>query len=238
MVDYNPSKFSNALGVASLPQGNSFTNISLGSPFTILNSQFNTTSKGWGFDIGSTFHVGTGTTLGLSVCNIGLINWTKNVHQIEASSLDTLRYNGVSDFQLYNQVNDLFSGKTDLFKTTTLEKYRTSLPTQVRFGVSQNIFKVFHAGFDIVIPVTTSPGNLQQPLFSLGGEIKLTHWTIGSGYSQGGNLINGCWSAGLFWHTKKKFFECGIATRDWLSYFKPSNSNLSFAMLTAKFSAF
>lgn len=235
-VDYNPSRYGgNVLGYAALPEGKSFSKLGFSSPFTWAGANFNAPGKGFGFDMGSTFHLATGTTLGIAATNMGSINWTKNVTQINASTLDSLRYSGATDFQVYNQANQLFTGNTDLIKATALSRYSTNLPSQLRIGMSQDLFKVIHFGFDIVLPLNKSAGNIQQPLFALGGEFKLKQWTIGSGYSQGGNLKNGCWSAGLFWRDKHKLFECGIATRDWVSYFKPTNNNLSLGMATMRF---
>ncbi|MFA6571447.1 MAG: DUF5723 family protein, partial [Bacteroidota bacterium] len=190
--------------------------------------------SGFGFDLGFSFILDSGFTLGLSITDFGYVNWIANVaeHTSEGNII-------IDDLFNQGQIDSLTNfGKMHSKK---ISNYNTGLPTTLRFGIAVELSRylpvipgTLYTLFDYNQGFNDVPSNSTTPRVSLG-----TYWlpydylpslSMGISYDQSGHLR---WSTGLGYSTS--LLEIHLSTFDILpliapNYFKPQ---VSFALTLA-----
>ena len=135
--------------------------------------------RGYGIDIGAGAELRKGWILGLSVTDIGSINWTGS-----AKSSD---FNGYIDISgvIDHETIDSLSHEINLVRESE-EDFRTPMPTTLRLGVALQFEKMFMrfpgellVGFDYNQGLNNQPSNFTAPRFSLGFQYRYkSKWPI------------------------------------------------------------
>jgi hypothetical protein len=204
----------------------------------INNPDFNYQSegKGWlkpvgyghGFDIGFSAEAGKKVRVGLSVTDIGYMQWTGNLITATDDTLREVTTEGISTFNLFSEAADIFgAGQDSVISYHPAEVRRVSLPTRLRTGAGFRLSDRFEAGLDVTIPLNNQAGNLPAPFVGLGVDFKphsllrlSSGMTFGAGYSA--NLPLGITLV-------TSVYEAGIGTRDVIGWFSDKNPYFSVA---------
>jgi len=177
---------------------------------------------GFGFDIGFSAkrHF---WRFGLSITDIGSINWDNHAAQFTASG--NVYLNDITNKTQVDSLKDQVFGKSK-----SISSFTTSLPTSLRLGASYFFDKRhnpipgtlllaadYNQGFN------NMPGNSVNPRISVGGEWKPMDWIpyIRTGFSFGGNF-GFHWAFGLGF--RADMLEFNIATTDLQTLIAPNSS--------------
>jgi hypothetical protein len=182
---------------------------------------------GHGFDIGFAFTIGELWKTGISVTDLGFMEWTGNVITAFDQPLQLVTSEGISTFNLFEQIPQ-FTGAGDegLLNYQPEQKRRTKLPARLRAGAGLKLSELVETGLDVTIPLNDVAGSLPNTFVGAGVDFKAglmrfsTGLTFGAGY--GFNI-----PLGLTLVTP--IYEAGIATRDIKGYFAQNNPYFSFA---------
>jgi len=192
-----------------------------GSSFTPFPSPGGT---GWGFDFGIHAKVSSFLSFGLSVTDIGSLQWTHNARERRANGDFTI--DDVFSKAQQDSLDNLVKG-TD----QKVSGFGTQLPTAAHVGFAlqlgqsefaQSLPNVLVA-FDYSQGFNEMPGNSTKPRFSVGMELRLLSWLpLRSGISVGG-ADQRSWAFGLGWHFGP--FALDAATEDILSFLQPNQAS-------------
>ncbi len=179
--------------------------------------------KGVGFDLGVAAVLYNGINVGLSIINIGTINWDKNVTVTK----------GDGQVQIQGFVKDLGDTVENAAKgrSSAGEAFSTALPTVLNLGASIEASKVpflqFIPGklllaFQYTQGFNTSLGNTTKPRFSLGMEYRIIPFVpIRSGLIVGGG-DDPRWSFGT--GLDFRYFAVELASDNFVGYLTNSNA--------------
>ncbi len=192
-------------------------------------------AKGRGFDVGATFVIKRNLYIGASVNNIGSITSGDSTYSVGGQNLiEQFGGFGLSNYNFIGSQESGFAigGDNSPIEWTPQPIRKTELPSNARFGASYEYLRTLHLGFDVVIPLNNVAGNLEEPLYAIGGDFRFSKvFRLSSGVNIGGNnggKIN--IPLGITYIAKKGFYEAGVATRDIATYLSNSEgSTLSFA---------
>lgn len=192
--------------------------------------------SGFGFDIGFSAVVRKDWTIGAAVNNIGSITWKGNAYTASNGSLIDLASAGLENYDLINGFEDLaiHSGLLD-WQASSARK--VALPTNARIGVGKRFGERVEVGADLVLPLNEVPGNVQAPLFALGGDVRPVKWLQLSAGVQTGGGMNTKLPVGITFIAGNGTWETGLASRDVVTYFTQRNPtiSLSFGFLRFRF---
>ncbi len=171
---------------------------------------------GVGFDLGLAAELNSDWTVGLSITDIGSINWNKEPVEYKASGLFTLT--DITEEEQVDSLKDAFKGEgsySDDFSTDLA----TSLNVGFTFAPGKD--KKILLAFDYSQGFNNQPGNTTTPRVAIGSELRFIDWLpIRTGFSFGGiDKFN--WGFGL--GIGSGLFEFNIATTD-LHYLFGGNS--------------
>lgn len=135
---------------------------------------------GMGFDIGFHFKLDRKWDLGLSVTDIGWMNWFNNPKEYlyKGDFLIT----DLGNSEQYNQLLDLVEGTSK-----DIPNYVEGMPTTLHIGVNYKVFDpIFYKNsieranlsFEYAQGISDVSGTLMTPLFFLGGEYMLSEYFI------------------------------------------------------------
>ncbi len=197
---------------------------------------------GYAFDFGINMVIRRNFYIGASAVNLGNINWQGGVAEVSDGILREIQGTGLNNYNIL-QANESalqFAGdKSPLNWQQNAGGRTTELPRIARIGMSYDYFKIFQLGVELIYPLNTDGGNLQEPLYVVGGDVQLSRrLRLSSGVSVGGNqgdYIN--IPMGLIYTTKRRKFEAGIAFKDIRSIANTqngSNISASFGLLRFK----
>jgi hypothetical protein len=192
-------------------------------------------AKGRGFDFGATFVIKRNLYIAASVTNVGQITSGDSTYSVGGQNLiEQFGGFGLSNYNLIGSQENGFAigGDNSPIDWTPQPIRKVDLPSNFRFGASYEYLRTLHIGFDVVIPLNDVAGNLEEPLYAIGGDFRFSKiFKLSSGVNIGGNnggKIN--IPLGITYIAKKGFYEAGIATRDFATYLSNSEgSTLSFA---------
>lgn len=168
--------------------------------------------SGIGLDIGGTAELQNGIIFGLSLTDIGSINWTENVESNKETLVTVIEELTEDEIDSVSAGNKVATGDTE---------FSTALPTALRFGVNVplekfvpmlgelNLFLNYHQGF------SDDFANSTAPRLSFGADfrpIKYVGIMAGVGNDRFGNIRT---SLGVGLNTS--VFDIYIATRDLFS---------------------
>ncbi|MDE3057083.1 MAG: hypothetical protein KGJ59_03890 [Bacteroidota bacterium] len=156
----------------------------------IANNLFSPLGKGTGFDVGvSSSVMFPALRFGVSVTDIGSINWSKDTKAITGHADMTVT--NVTDQSVQDSVKNAFKGQQ--FDTTG---FTTTLPTAMHIGASLQVDEMpFITSFpgrlliaaDLDFGFNNEPGNATTPRFALGMEYRpVMAFPIRLGISTGG----------------------------------------------------
>jgi hypothetical protein len=164
------------------------------------------------------------------------MNWNGNVYRVNDGRLVQFAGLGFNNYNILgaNESNFQFAGDKSPLSWEGSEEITEALPGQIRIGASYNYFRTIHIGFDVVIPRNDVAGNLEQPLFAIGGDFQaFKTLRFSTGLNAGGNndsRVN--IPLGATYTARRGFYEAGIATRDVVTYFANAGggSTISLAL--------
>jgi hypothetical protein len=199
----------------------------------------NAIGNGLGFDIGFSAEIAETIKLGMAVVNMGSINYKANVYTASDTFLTDLKTRGFENYNFFRQANQFDGFQQDMINWQGLRSIRTGLPVMFRLGGSYLIADILQVGTEIVVPLDNNPGNLVSPAVSIGGEFIPFDWLrISTGYNRGGNFgSRNAIPFGITFSPLYGKYECGISTRDVITYFNQSQPILSasFGFLRFRF---
>jgi hypothetical protein len=182
--------------------------------------------QGLGADVGFSGELFRGFRAGMSLTDIGSINWTANARErVINTSLSTTNPTLLSQ---YNAISQAFNGKE-----VAISSFSTPLPTALRIGGSTEVDNLPFIGFfpgDMLLAFqyeqgfNDSPGNTTVPRFSAGAEWRLIPFLpIRTGISAGGeDHFN--WAAGF--GLDMKILTLNVGTENIGVLFSPNSFHL------------
>lgn len=133
---------------------------------------------GLGFDVGASVEVLGLFTAGLSITDIGSINWTKNA--VIVSGDTTFKFSGYSTQEKIDSLKQSFEDYVNSPNRKKYEGFSTGLPTAIRFGVATDLKTLlpFFPGrmlisADYFQPIGNAHISFKSPKLALGVEWRL-----------------------------------------------------------------
>ena len=202
----------------------------------VSNTGFQPVGRGNGYDVGLAAEIGKIVRVGASVVDLGSMTWTGNVLQSHDQDLRQVNSNGLSTYDVINEISKQFSNTESTLFTYEAAKERTAaLPAKLRLGGGIRISKFFETGLDLTLPLNQVAGNISAPFVGLGIDYKPLNWlrlssgfTGGAGYGKslplGLTLVTPVW-------------EAGISTRDVVGLLSENSpyTSAAFGLLRFKF---
>ena len=193
--------------------------------------------SGYGVDLSVSARLFNKLKVGLAVNNIGAVTYKRNVYSVKDSTINDLRMNGIDDNNITSVMDDLLK-EDGILNLVGEEKVEIKNAATIRLGGSMEFGEKLTFGFDFIAPFDrTAPGSIQNPIFSLGGEVKPLKWLALSVGYLGGGIYKHNIPVGVNFVMKNGTYEFGISSRDALSFFlKGSNSiSAAFGVLRVRF---
>ncbi len=180
--------------------------------------------SGFGIDFGLSAKLDDIWTFGISITDIGSINWTENVARYSSNTAFVL--NDITDKDEVDSLKDALTGKGEY-----VNEISTSLPTALHLGAAFQLDKYLIGNFpgrmllvlDYNQGFNDQPLNSTKPRFSFGAEWKPMDWIpyIRTGFSFGGSDTFG-WAFGL--GIDASVLELHFATPDFQYLFIPNEA--------------
>ncbi len=191
--------------------------------------------QGYGIDLSVSALIFKKFRVAASVNNIGAVTYTRNVYRVKDTLFGSYSLAGLADANITNSLDQLLSNG-GILTLVGEEKYKLENPADFRFGAAFEPAKFLKLGFDMVAPFDRSnPGAIKNPVYSFGGEIRPVKWlALNAGYFGGGIYKNNI-PLGVTFMLRGGAYECGIATRDALSFFMEESNSISTAFGFARF---
>ena len=183
---------------------------------------------GHGFDLGFALRMGDGLKAGLSVTDLGSMEWNGNLITAFDQPLQLVTSNGISSFNIFEEIPQFTgSGDESLLSYQAESKRNTALPAKLRMGLGYALTEQFEAGLDVTLPLNDVAGNIPNTFFGAGIDFRPVRLLkLSTGFTAGaGNGFN--IPLGITLVTK--IYEAGVATRDITGYFAKENPYFSFA---------
>lgn len=191
--------------------------------------------NGYGVDLSASLILFGKLKIATSVNNIGSVTYNRNVYKVKDTLLGNLSLSGLTNYDITKSVDQLLKDNGVLTLIGS-EKYVMKNASNFRFGASFQPFKFLHFGFDMIAPFDNStPGSIQNPVYSFGGEIKiLKRIVLSAGYFGGGIYQNNI-PVGINFILKDGAYEVGISSRDALRFFSENAHSISSAFGFTRF---
>lgn len=204
----------------------SFTNYKGGIPPAVGN--------GFGVDLSVSAIFFNKLKVAASVNNIGSVKYKRNVYSVKDTLVGSIGIPGMDDENLMDGIEQLLQNGS-ILTLIGEEEYKLKNPANFRFGASFHPFKFLSFGFDFVAPFDSeSPGSIQNPIISFGGDIKPLKWLqLSVGYL-GGGIYKTNMPMGINFIFREGKYEMGIASRDMLTFFTSNSNSFSGAMGIAR----
>jgi hypothetical protein len=180
---------------------------------------------GVGFDLGTTLVWKDRYYFSAAVTDIGSMTWDGNVYELNDFKLTDSENSGLESVSFLEQVSQI-SGSDGLLDWKGTESRKTTLPMTGRFGFGA-AFEKIRAGVDIVAPLNDEVGSIQRTSIAVGGEFTPVPWVhLSAGFMQGGNYDVKI-PAGISFTIGKGTYECGVASRDLITFFTKNQPTVS-----------
>ncbi|HET8962439.1 MAG TPA: DUF5723 family protein [Chitinophagales bacterium] len=213
----------NSLGGYNAFSNNPFDLTSGQTPSQIYNN-YKPVGKGLGFDVGANITLFKDLDVGISVVNIGTMNYTANLISFNDYVLDTVSFSGLSATNPVDMMYDIVN-EENLIQYNGLKKLSVSMPTTLRFGIGYRLTNNLQLGADLVMPLLQVANSYPAAYLGLGAELRvLKILKISSGISMGGGYKSAIpFGLGLDFG----LWEIGIASRDVTTWFGLSSPYVS-----------
>lgn len=184
---------------------------------------------GYGIDLSASIVLFNKVRIAAAVNNIGSVTYKRNVYKVKDTLFASFNIGGVNSDNITQTVNQLVRDN-GLMTLEGEQKYTLINASDFRFGVSYEPIKYVRLGFDVVAPFNKeTPGSIQNPVYSFGGDIIPVKWLqLSIGYYGGGVYKNNI-PLGLTFIIKDGAYEFGLASRDALSFFLKDGTSVSAA---------
>lgn len=191
--------------------------------------------NGYGIDLAASVILFSKLKVAVAVNNIGSVTYKRNVYTVKDTLLGSFALNGLDQANITNSVNQMLR-EGGVLTLVGKEKYKLNNAADFRLGASFEPFKFIRLGFDVVAPFNSeNPGSLQNAIFSFGGDLRPLKWiSLSAGYYGGGIYKNNI-PVGITFILKDGAYECGIASRDALTFFTENSNSVSTAFGFARF---
>jgi hypothetical protein len=189
---------------------------------------------GYGLDFSASMVFFNRLKVAAAVNNIGQVTYNRNVYRVLDTLVTNVNIDGLNDYNVTQAVNQLLN-QGGIMTLEGQEKYTVLNAADVRIGASFSFGKIASVGFDMVAPFNrNAPGNIANPVFSFGGEIRPLPWLhLNAGYFGGGIYKNNI-PLGVNFSFKEGTYEFGLASYDILSFFLDNSNSLSAAFGMAR----
>lgn len=190
--------------------------------------------NGYGIDLSVSAMLMGKLKLGLAVNNIGSVTYERNVYRVKDTLVGEVRLNGMENYNITNSLDQILSDG-GLVTLEGIERVTITNPASIRLGASLDL-GIALIGVDFVAPFNReNPGSINNPVFSIGGEIRPRKWLqISTGY-YGGGIYKHNVPVGINFVLGKGTYEFGIASRDALSFFLKNAHSVSTAFGVMRF---
>ncbi len=191
--------------------------------------------NGYGIDLAASVELFSKLRLAVAVNNIGSVTYTRNVYKVQDSIFGSFSLNGLDNANITNSVNSLLR-EGGILNLIGQEKYVLKNAADIRFGAAFTPWKFLRLGLDIVAPFNNeTPGSIQNAVYSFGAEIRPVKWlALNAGY-YGGGIYRDNIPVGITFMLREGAYECGIASRDAISFFTKNGHSVSTAFGFARF---
>lgn len=184
--------------------------------------------RGFGVDLGTTIIIKDKIFLSAAVTDIGQMRWDGNVYGLNDITISDYASSGLNSLDFYEQIAAL-SGGQGLVSWKGEQSLTTKLPSVIRLGGGFKLSEKFKAGVDIVNSFNESPGSFEKASIALGAQFSPVRWVhLSMGYLTGGNYDTKI-PAGVTFTIGKGAYECGIASRDIITFFTEKQPTVSAA---------
>lgn len=185
--------------------------------------------SGFGFDFGANVKIKK-LTIGAALINMGSINWTGNVYELQDTVMVSTTNAGLNNYNIFSQLKNMFGNNGGLFKLKGQQSKTTTLPGVFRMGASIGLGKIAEIGVDCIVPTTTGiPGTINNPIIGFGGDIWAAPWVkFQAGFLTGGNYGNQI-PVGIIFVAPGGKYEAGIASRDAITFFTQKGPTISLS---------
>lgn len=190
---------------------------------------------GYGIDLAASAILFRKLKIAVAVNNIGSVTYKRNVYTVKDTLFGSFALSGLDQSNITSSVNQLLR-QGGILKLVGQEKYVLPNASDLRVGASFEPFKFLRFGFDMVAPFNKqNPGSVQNAIFSFGGDVRPVKWIqLSAGYYGGGIYRNNI-PVGITFILKNGGYECGISSRDALSFFTKNGHSVSTAFGFARF---
>jgi hypothetical protein len=184
---------------------------------------------GFGFDLGADIQIKK-FKVGAALINMGSINWTGNVYEIQDTLFISTTNPGMDNYNIFSQFKNMFGNDGGLFKLKGQQSKTTVLPGMVRAGASIGLGKIAEIGIDCIVPTNTGiPGTITNPIIGFGGDIYAAPWIkLQAGFIAGGNYDVQI-PVGMIFIAPGGKYEAGIASRDAITFFTQKGPTISLS---------
>ena len=185
--------------------------------------------SGYGVDLSASVLLFSKLKIGVAVNNIGAVTYKRNVYSVRDSLITEVRMNGLENNNVTQVMEELLK-KDGILNLVGEEKIKIQNAANIRIGGSMEFGKKLAIGVDFVAPFDRdAPGSIQNPVFSVGGDVKPIKWlTISAGYF-GGGIYKHNIPVGINFVLGGGTYEFGISSRDALSFFLNDSNSISTA---------
>lgn len=191
--------------------------------------------NGYGIDLSASAILFSKIRIAAAVNNIGSVTYKRNVYSVRDTLFGDFSLSGLDQANITQSVNQMLR-EGGILTLEGQEKYVLANAADFRLGASINLFKILNLGFDMVAPFNNeNPGSLQNAIFSFGGDVRPVKWlALNAGY-YGGGIYKSNIPVGVTFILKDGAYECGIASRDALTFFTKNSNSVSTAFGFARF---
>jgi hypothetical protein len=191
--------------------------------------------NGYGIDLSASAILFSKLRIAAAVNNIGSVTYKRNVYTVKDTLFGDFSLSGLDQANITQSVNQMLRDG-GILTLEGQEKYVLANAADFRLGASINLFKILNLGFDMVAPFNNdNPGSLQNAIFSFGGDVRPVKWiALNAGY-YGGGIYKSNIPVGVTFILKDGAYECGIASRDALTFFTKNSNSVSTAFGFARF---
>ena len=185
--------------------------------------------NGYGVDLSASVRLWKKLKVSVAVNNIGSVNYKRNIYTVNDTLFSSFSLSGLDQTNVTKSIGQMLT-TGGLLQLKGEEKFRQNNAADFRFGSSIKVAKWLEFGFDMVAPLNANnPGNIQNAVFSFGGEIRPIKWIALSAGFIGGGIYKTNVPMGINFILKDGGYEVGISSADALSFFTKNSNSVSTA---------
>ncbi len=184
---------------------------------------------GYGFDVGVNATFFNKIHVAASITNVGSMTYTGDVYKVVDTLVISYEQDGLDDMNISEAPAELLE-ESGLLTIVGQSERTIKLPGQFRMGASIELGKFVEIGGELIAPFNDVPGNVTEFAYGLGGDLKLFSGkiTLMAGITGGGGY-DAQMPLGINFVFGNGAYECGIASRDAVTFFVQNSPTISTA---------